>query len=292
MIRRTITLLAFSYCALCLGASAQTVGRKGPIIRQVDHILVESGNPKLLFDLFVDTLQLPIAWPITDNAGFISGGVGIGNVNLEIFRYADKKKAVRKNPVARYAGLAFEPYPLSNALQELKTEKIPHSPPEPVMGTLRKGSQGVLWTTVALSSLSRPGLSMFLYEYSSEYLKVDIRRKQINNRIALNRGGPLGFQSTLEIIIATATLEKDRTTWTQLLGASTPSGNWRAGEGPAIRITKDKEDRIQEIALKVESLDRAKEFLKKNNLLGTVTPTGVFLNPAKIQGLKIRLTEK
>jgi hypothetical protein len=290
MSRRIIILLTFFCCVLCLEGLTQTPGRKGPIIRQADHILVESEDPGILFSFFVDTLKLPIAWPITDNAGFVSGGVGIGNVNLEIFRYEAKRKAVR-NPSAHFAGLAFEPYPLSNALRELKTSGIPHNPPEAVKGTLPKNKQGILYTTVALSSLSRPGLSIFLYEYSPEYLNVVIRRKLINNRITLNQGGPLGFQSTAEIVIATSSIDKDRTVWTELLGAITPSGNWRAGDGPAIRIIAGKEDGIREIVLKVKSPDDARSFLKKNNLLGAGTSGELLLNPAKVQGLRIRISD-
>jgi hypothetical protein len=37
---------------LCAGLSAQSDRRKGPIVRQVDRILIESGDPKTLFDFF------------------------------------------------------------------------------------------------------------------------------------------------------------------------------------------------------------------------------------------------
>jgi hypothetical protein len=148
-------------------APAQTARRKGPIIRQADHLLIESADPESLFNFFAGTLLLPEAWPISGNQGFISGGVGAGNVNIGFFRYAEQKVAPgRKTVKARFAGIAFEPYPLSNSLRELQVEGIPFDRPEPYTGTLPKGAQGILWTTVALPSLSRPGMSIFLYEYS------------------------------------------------------------------------------------------------------------------------------
>jgi len=288
MIRPVIVLIAVLSNAVCFPASAQTLGRRGPIVRQVDHILVESGDSRALFSFFADTLQLPVAWPLADNRGYASGGLGAGNVNLEIFRYADQKNS-RDVPQSRYAGLAFEPYPLSDALREMKLRGIPQGLSEPYVSTLPKGSQGVLWTTVTLPSFSRPGMSIFLYEYSREFLKVNVRREQLGNRLMLNRGGPLGFQSVKEIVIAATNLQKEKSSWTQLLGKPTPSGTWRAGTGPAIRLIPGPSDQIRELVCKVESLDRAKIFLKKNRLVGSATSNEVSLNLSAVQGLIIRL---
>jgi hypothetical protein len=213
-------------------------------------------------------------------------------VNIGFFRYAEQKVAPgRKTVKARFAGIAFEPYPLSNSLRELQVEGIPFDRPEPYTGTLPKGAQGILWTTVALPSLSRPGMSIFLYEYSPEYLKVDIRRKQLGNRLLLNGGGPLGIQLVSEIVIAARNLEKDKAVWRQLLGAPLPSGSWRVSAGPAIRLVQGAEDRIQSIVLKVGSLERAKLFLKENRLLGSVSSRELSLSPSNLQGLTLRLVE-
>ncbi len=290
MIRHGIAFVAVLSSAVYFLTSAQSPGRRGPIVRQVDHILVECGDPRALFSFFADTLQLPVAWPLADNQGYASGGLGVGNVNLEVFRYADQKNApARRIPQAHYAGLAFEPYPLSNALGEMKLRGIPQGSPEPYVSTLPKGSRGVLWTTVTLPSFSRPGMSIFLYEYSPEFLKVTVRREQLGNRLMLNHGGSLGFQSVKEIVIATTNLQKEKASWTKLLGEPTPSGTWRAGTGPAIRLIPGSSDQIRELICKVESLDRAKIFLKKNRLLGSPALNELSLNPAAVQGLVIRL---
>jgi hypothetical protein len=280
-----IVILCFG---VCMTASAQKDRPRGPIIRQVDHILVESGNPKALFTLFTDTLQLPEAWPLTENQGFITGGVGAGNVNLEIFRYAGAKATSR----ARYTGLAFEPYPLSNALRELKVRDIPYGKPEPYVSILPKGKEGTLWTTVGLPSFSHSGMTFFLYEYSPDYLNPAIHRKQLANRITLNRGGPLGIQSVQEIVLAAADPATASAAWQKLLGRPHSPGIWRMiTGGPAIRLVKDSSDQIKEMVFKVNSLERAQVFLKKNDLLGTVSPQSVTINPAKTQSLKIRLIE-
>jgi hypothetical protein len=79
---------------VCIFGNEIYAQRTTPVIRQVDHILIESGDPKALFSFFADTLQLPIAWPISENQGYTTGGVGAGNVNLELFRYARIRKGL------------------------------------------------------------------------------------------------------------------------------------------------------------------------------------------------------
>jgi hypothetical protein len=287
-----MVLLAVFSGVIGLGSSDQTARRRGPIIRQVDHILIETSDPKPLFSFFADTLQLPVAWPLTDNRGFVSGGIGAGNVNLELFEYPEKKQLpARKNPEARYAGMAFQPYPLSEALRELEVCGIPYDPPKPNITTLPDGSQGTSWTTVSLPSLSRPGMTIFLYEYSPVFLRVEVRRKQLGNRLALNDGGPLGFQSIREIVISTTHMEEDKVVWGELLGNQNSPDSWGAGSGPAIRLTPGSSDRVSEIIFKVKSLERAQSFLERKRLLGAVSSKGISLNASKIQGLKILVVE-
>jgi hypothetical protein len=288
---RLVLLLILSF-ALAIGTFAQISKRKGPIVRQVDRILIESGDPKALFNFFSADLQLPEAWPLAENQGYTSGGLGAANVNIEFYRYAQRKgTTTRSASDARYAGFALEPYPLSDALRELKASGIPHNPPEHYIATLPNGSKGTLWTTVPLPSFSKSGMSIFLYAYSSAYLKVDVRRKQLGNRLTLNNGGPLGIQSVREIVIAAANIERDKTAWRRLLGEPNPAGNWSVGAGPAIRLVQGTDNRIQKIIFQVKSLNQAKAFLKNKQLLGAISANEVSLNPSKVQRLNISLME-
>ena len=135
-------------------------------------------------------------------------------------------------------------------------------------------------------------MSLFLYEYSPAFLKVEVRRKQLANRLKLNNGGPLGLQSVSEIVIGTTHLKEDREVWGRLLGKPAQAASWSAGGGVAMRLAEANEDRIRQITFKVDSLKRAEAFLRKNRLLGSVTPIGIYLNPLKVQGLRITLTDK
>ncbi len=282
---RLTATIAVLLIMLGTGLHAQRIT---PVVRQVDHVLVECADPEKTFSLFADTLQLPVAWPMNRNQNYITGGIGAGSVNIEFFAYAGA--AAPKS--TRYYGIAFEPYPLADALRRLQSLSIQYGKPESVVSTLPNGSTGVAWTTVALPSLSRPGMSIFLYEYSPSFLKVDVRRKQMGNRLTLNHGGPLGLQSVDEIIIGSTALKKDQESWTLTVGKPTPTGGIRPINGPTLRIVQDDKDQIRELVFKVESLERAKAFLTKSQLLGSISGRRIFLAPSKVQGLRISLTDK
>jgi hypothetical protein len=290
MIRRFALTLLLLVSALGRGAGGDSdEGRmRSHIVRQVDHIVVESDDPAGLFRFFSRTLGLPVAWSAGDGGTFQTGGVGAGNVTLAILPAAGAKTAGKGR--ARCTGLAFEPYPLADALRELKVRGLPHAPPDPEVGPLPGGDTGTLWTTVALSSLSRPGMSLFLYETSPAYLNPRIRRTQLANRLALDRGGPLGIRRVAEVVLTAVDPEARAVEWTKLLGRPKAAGLWNTVmAGPSIRLSGGGADRIRGLVLEVSSLERARAFLDKEGLRGKAEAGGLTLDPAGAQGLAIRL---
>ena len=290
-----LQLLAILLAAIFAPTSAPPSQRTvAPVIRQVDHILVETGDPQSLFDFFSETLQLPVAWPIADYQGFTSGGVAAGNVNIEIIRSENTKdRATRKRPAARFLGIALEPFSLARSLPELASRGIPCGTPQSYVSKLPDGSQGTSWTTVSLPQYENPSLSVFLCEYNPKFLNVDIRRTQLGGQLVLSKGGPLGIAWVKEIVLGTTRLEADRLLWRNLLLPTAPSWPdvWLLGNGPALRLVSSAREGIQGLLIRVESLGQAREFLEKKHLLGKASSTAIQINPARIQGLNIRLIE-
>src|SRR5512136_1164601 len=137
-------LPAVLFITLCVCVPTQHAEQTlEPVIRQVDHILVATEDPAPLFDFFAGTLQLPVAWPLADYRGFSSGGIGAGNVNIEVMRSLKQEVASSgKSVKARFAGFAFEPALLAQSLPQLKARGIPYKSPEPYRSTLPDGSEG------------------------------------------------------------------------------------------------------------------------------------------------------
>src|SRR5688572_17900283 len=86
-------------------------------VQYIDHIMIRCDDPAELFAFFSQTLQLPIAWPLADRGGVVSGGVGFGNVNIEAIRFPGQ---IRDPTPTHLVGLALKPVSLSQSLLELE----------------------------------------------------------------------------------------------------------------------------------------------------------------------------
>jgi hypothetical protein len=284
MIRRIVVVLALLIAFIAIGYGQDL---KSPIVRQADHVLIEAANPKDFFRLFTDTLLLPTAFPLAEKDGIVSGGFSAGNI---IFQMSGRARGNAPR-TSRFSGIAFEPLSFDKTLQYMNQREMVHGKPQPYISTLPDGTKGVWWTTLELSTLSKEGMSIYLYEYSPAFLNVTIRKRQLANRLTLNNGGPLGIVSAKEIIISTKNPAKQRQEWNKLLGTQDGTDLWKTGEGPAIQLTQGPKDEIIEIVLKIKSLEQAKNYLRSKKLEGLSQANTASINHPLLKGLKITLSQ-
>jgi hypothetical protein len=288
----SVALLALGGC----GIASQTRAAAGQPIRQIDHIMIRTGSPQELYAFFTDTLELPVAWPITNpRAGVVTGGVGFGNVNVEAIQFPGQTDSRH-----RLVGLAFEPSGLEESLSELNRRGITSGERRPLTNVGPDGSKNTLWTNVTLRQFSdaddpaKATLHTFLSEYNPSYVNVEERRSRLRKQLFEKSGGPLGVVDVKEVIIGAMDVEMARGLWQRLLdpARSATSNTWQIGNGPAIRLVSAPEDRIQTLVIAVASLDRAKAFLRDKQLLGAGPEGQVAIDPPKVGGLDIRLVGK
>jgi hypothetical protein len=265
-------------------------------IRQIDHIMIRTGNPRELYGFFAETLQLPIAWPMTSpRAGVMTGGVGFGNVNVEAIQVPGQT-----DPRPRLVGFAFEPSALDESLVELNRRGLTPGQRRPLVATGPDGSKRTLWTNVTLRQFSDSDspadatIHIFLSEYSPAYVNVDERRERLRQQLVDSGGGPLGVVDVKEVMIGAVDLEMARRLWQRLLDPTPPatSNSWQIGNGPAIRLVPAAENRIQALIVRVAALERAKAFLRDKQMLGAESAGQVAIDPSKIGGLDLRLVDK
>jgi catechol 2,3-dioxygenase-like lactoylglutathione lyase family enzyme len=275
------------------GSQTQSTSRP---IRQIDHILIRTGDPSELYAFFADTLQLPIAWPISSpRPGVITGGVGFGNVNVEAIQVPGQT-----DPRPRLVGFAFEPSALDGSLIELNRRGFTSGQRRPLVAPGPDGSNRILWTNVTLREFSDSDspadatIHIFLSEYSPTYVNVDERRARLRAQLVTSGGGPLGVIDVKEVVIGAVDVEMARRLWQRLLDptrAAAPN-TWPIGTGPAVRLVRANENRVEALLIRVASLDRARAFLREKQLLGAETTGQVTIDPAKIGGLDLRLVER
>jgi catechol 2,3-dioxygenase-like lactoylglutathione lyase family enzyme len=274
--------------------AAQVMQSEQPV-RQVDHVMIRTGDPKELFEFFVDVLQLPVAWPLmSPRAGVTTGGVSFGNVNVEAIQLPGQT-----DHRPRLVGFAFEPSGLQSSLRELDRRDITYGPLRPVVSRASDGSANTLFTNVTLRQFSDSDgpadatVHIFLSEYSPTYVNVAERRARLRGELIARQGGPLGVAALRELVIGVHDLDGARALWQKLLAPARAAelSVWQIGDGPAIRLVAADKTSVQELVIGVASLERARTFLREKGLLGTDSPGEATIDPSKLNGLRFRLVE-
>ena len=293
----------------------------GAIIRRVDHIMIKAVEAEYdqLFSLLTETLQLPVAWLVNADApGFKTGGVFAGTINMEIFQSGTQQTLPSPLPSqAQLYGIAFEPYDLAAAVQEVDRREIPHLPLMPVPEAFPLGTMGSMWTLLFFgelldNDLTRYGEVMkgshdlvpffndlfrrgtiFLCEYNKKHYDTTQGRLRRQAELQMKQGGPLGLLGVQEIVVGVRDMEAARASWQRLFDplAEMEPGVWAVGDGRAIRLVPHDQDGLVRLIWKVTSLERAAAFLIGHNLLGRSIAGQIMLDSAKIGGLDIHLVE-
>jgi hypothetical protein len=251
-----------------------------PVVTQIDHVLCRARDADGLFRVFVETLQLPVAWPMAEYGGFVSAGVRLGNVNLEILRATpDALQDVHTGGAAHFTGIAFEPAGTVEAsLARLRARNIPHGAPR----------TGRAWVTIGLPDFL-PGSRVFLCRYTSAADQPPpMRVRHLRGR----DGGPLGVERVREVVVGVSNVEGAERHWFRLLTPS-PSprpGTWLLGTGPAVRLEAAPAVAIVRLVLQVRDLDRAAAFLRERLLLGEATGPQVTIADGRVGSLPVSLT--
>jgi catechol 2,3-dioxygenase-like lactoylglutathione lyase family enzyme len=263
-------------------------------VQYIDHIMIRTDDPESLFAFFDDTLQLPIAWPLENRNGVVSGGVGFGNVNIEAINFPGQ---INEPEATHLVGLALEPGSLDESLAELRRRGIAYGAPRPFVAVGPDGVRMTSFTNVTLQDFSDadlPGqatMQVFLSAYNPTYVDAVERRGRLRNELAAKQGGPLGLIRVQEVTLGTADLPAANRDWERLVAPTTSLDGtlWRIGDGPAVRLVQAERPMIQGIVLAVASLSTAREFLQEKQLLGASSETELVILPAQIRGLDIRL---
>ncbi|HMF55098.1 MAG TPA: hypothetical protein VK619_01950, partial [Pyrinomonadaceae bacterium] len=124
-----------------------------PIVKQLDHIIARTDDPQGLFSLFTETFGLPVSWPLASYPVFASGGVTLGNINLEILSVAQKNSGAQDGARARFCAIAFEAASIEEKEKELRRRGISHSPVLPYVQVDERGVEIKLWSNVMLGGM-------------------------------------------------------------------------------------------------------------------------------------------
>ncbi|MBD0371930.1 MAG: hypothetical protein ICV60_13905, partial [Pyrinomonadaceae bacterium] len=94
-----------------------------PALKQLDHVIARVDDALSLHRLFCETLRLPVSWDVKAYEAFTSGGISLGNINLEILTVGAKVDSPTK-PRAEFCAFAFECDSLEMTVKELQRREL------------------------------------------------------------------------------------------------------------------------------------------------------------------------
>ncbi|MGH9199578.1 MAG: hypothetical protein ACRD1T_28090 [Acidimicrobiia bacterium] len=258
-------------------ASAQS------IIRQIDHVYVPLDDASTAFTFLTDRLGLPEAWPFSEYGLFGSGGVCMGNVNFEALKGADFPSGRPQHP-ARITGIAFDPaIEVDELIGALDSRGIGHTPPMPYVPA---GVENISWTNVGVDVSEET----FVCKY---HFDVPARRKQLKDELDAREGGALGVIEVTELVIGTSDRERSIEKWSRLLDPLTRAADdsWSVGDGPGLRLVTSSSDAVEDLVLRVRSIDGARIAAETAGIEVAETDGGLSIAPKELGGLVLQLRE-
>lgn len=253
----------------------------GSVVRQIDHLYVALDDAEAAFAFLTEVLLLPKAWPYSEYGVFASGGVCLGNVNLEVLRANDMPSQRAQHP-ARVTGIAFEPAgEIDDAVAVLDSHGIAHTPPTPFVVP---GGTSPAWTNVGLQVTE--GTFICKYHFDNAAL-----RRLLREQLEARSGGPLGIVAVDEVVFGVSEPIDSAVRWTRLLGPSQmPDGHmWNLGAGPAVRLIPGAVDRVEHLVVRVRSLADAEAAARRFGVGVRASGDGLVVSLDKLGGLVFNL---
>jgi hypothetical protein len=295
---------------------------KEPVVKCVDHLTVRVSPPEPLFDTFTQNLLLTQAWPLNTNPFYTSGGVHLGNLNLQIMQVQHEPQP------ARLYGIAFDLLPFDESLPALQERGVPHTPPQPFYIVDEQGWQVTAWTNVYLGGLLGSGALANLFfalasraphetwergamptsfnrRFGRPFVFDRVYRTGMTYGVSYNpawRAANIASQATqsglellkvYEVTIGVRDLNAARKSWKALLNPypERAPGVWVMPDGLHIHLVETNRVSLLRMIWQVTSVNRAAQFLYKRDMLGAEKDGMLTIEDSKIGGLDIRLVQ-
>ena len=252
------------------------------LVKRIDHILLmpEPSKARAVYDFFINTLKMPVAWPYDNWGEFSTGAAFFGNVPVEIIESVN-----RPETGSNIVGFALEPGMKTGSLiREMDKQGIKYR--KPYLFEIGKWIfKKKMWTSTIVDDVL-PDSQIFFCEY---HMDTEKKKKKIREEFLANNGGPLCIEKVEEVKIYLNDFTFRQKIWSRLLSPINMSneGIFVMEQGPNIHLYKNDKNMIYSIVLKTKNYNQAKSFLSKNNLLESDDNNVLIIKNSTLPGIII-----
>ena len=257
------TLASFAVLVFSSSASAGTVGINPPIgssiVTDLNHVTAVTTKAKAqkLYNALLK-LKLPSAWPFASYSAISSGGVRLGNVNIEL--------GAGTSPEAGSQFVTFQPPTLTGLTAALDERGIKHGAPDPQMVGPK-----LLYTLVELPSFAQAN------KLTAQFCVYNFPDGKPTRIAPANRAG---LVSVSRVRINT----KDPVSWSKLFAPAKPSAGYvyRLPSGPVVQLIRSSSNSVASVDVAVKNVATAAKAFRAVGI-------SVKSNVALVGSLKLRL---
>lgn len=264
--------------------------------RSIDHILVRVKNAQQIFNLFSQTFELPVSWPLQSNDFASYGWVTLGNTNLEFWESSNNGDLPSEEVLPLFHGLALEPDNLADSIKTLSERGIQCKAPRPYVTQTVDGRDVTNFTNSVVLDLSSPLVCIFFCEWGvngtifpwTEKLTTAQRQFKERRQLSACGGGKLGITGLVEVAIVSTHVEQTISRWLVTTGRLCEP---ITQDGVRLSFHSGNDDKIDSIVIGVRSLDTARDALAVAGLLGECLDGEISLSKNACSGLRFRFRQ-
>ena len=255
---------------------------KTDIVVDVDHVttVLDGRTARLVFSA-LSRMGLFVAWPYVDYGPFGTGGVRLGNLNLEVIGTdggaaavpppeADGESAADGDGEWPRQVVTLAPASLAGLAAELDERGVRHGEPEPFAPA---GGAEPLYTTVELPDLGGDGLAVQFCAYPEGPRTGTVSPRDL-----------AGVRQVDRVVVGASDPGRARDQWAALLSPDwrESGGTWQPGYGPAVEVRPAGQDAVLELVVRVGSLATARAAFTAAGLQVTGDVVEIGTLPARL----------
>jgi hypothetical protein len=251
-------------------------------INKIEHFYVSSTQTENLFQVFRDSLNLPVVWDYEKGEYYSSGGLWLGNIVLEFSDYPPIDKT-------RFKGIGLEPGQSIQSIETILTSnQLAH---DPISSYIVDSVKHDTSYSVIMFDYLLPSIKMFICEYGHKK-EYDGFKQKVSDKMLAMQADKLGITGLREIVIGCNDVRACKSELLKIPGIRNDGDLFAFNDGPAIRLTKADSIGVTKIVVSVKDIQATEKYLQQTHMSAELRGHNTTLDSKLVDGLIVEFADK